>query len=189
VTWGGTESSFRGGPTHLFQLTCLVPHVVGFRRALVHIKDPNKAIWTRLSWGWWRAGLVTCGSRRKRETVAASDQDQIAFCRSLICTGARRNLATCSTYRGNRNGRFEPTMDLAGKIFQSGTKSSFSIDLTCTTLRRIPASASTNPGSKNGDLVLVSQEKRTRAPPNHHLPSSHSTRCAHQRPNLTSKHL
>jgi len=37
-----------------------------------------------------------------------SKRDQIAFLRSLICTGARRNPATCGTCQGHEKGDFLP---------------------------------------------------------------------------------
>ena len=50
----------------------------------------------------------------KRWVHQPSDRGQIAFFRSLICTGAHRILAICGAHQGNRKIRFAPALRVGG---------------------------------------------------------------------------
>ena len=65
----------------------------------------------------------TLGSRvikKKKKMQEAShqpsQQHQIALFPSLICTGARRNLATCGTHQVSRKRRFASTLRAGGQV-------------------------------------------------------------------------
>ena len=60
--------------------------------------------------------------RRRREAKTLSTRDQIAFFRSLICTGARRNPAAC----GHKLGQLKKTLCPQSGGWWGGTGSSMS---------------------------------------------------------------
>ena len=56
----------------------------------------------------------------------SSERDQIAFFKSLICTGGRRNPAACGTHKGNRERRFATPLRAGGHRALEGRRARIS---------------------------------------------------------------
>ena len=120
--------------------------------------------------------LRRCWPRGRRPGTSAPLQVQITLFRSLICTGARLNTATCGANHSNRERRSAPGLRLGTSAPlqvpsahqpQTGSRSSFPVALICTTCRPIPASSGTHQGPEKGDLV----PKPLTLTPNPHPPT------------------